>query len=384
MSFKEQLTLKQLPADTPLLLAAPAQARWKNGKMEVEKALFPQVSVEGNWNQLHSQSYRYPVLVTDEGLFVNPRWHIFAQALSEGHFPISSAKGERPLQFFLAAVANKKTTFSTHCPCLDGHQSVASLTMEACSLAVQGHGQEEVERAQEKLGDWVKKTSLEELESLEEPQHTLLDVAMKHQLWEVAEALWKKGIRWSAHGLRTGQPLADVVVGSNALRSTISSFLGYWANDTIEQRALTCQEWLQEWQARWSSQGHPLPEEPAISWRVEKWKRNGHSVSEEKRDTPLSLWASELTVVNGSKVASYDQTPEHMKAVFDQWVRFWTEQGADLENLKVFKAMEEQPIPFRNYWSNTNWAELAISKSREIRLESVLSAGAGAGGKLRM
>ena len=388
MSYKalqEQLALKQLPPDTPLLLEAPARARWKNGKIEVENALFPQVSVEGTWNKVNSPSYRYPVLVTDEGLFVNPIWRIFAQAFAEGHLPMSSEKGERPLGFFLAAISNKRTTFSTHCPCLDGHKSVASLTMQACSFALRDYGQEEFERTQEKLADWVRKTSLMELEAMEEPQATLLDVAMQYQLWEVAEALWNKGIRWSAHGLKTGQPLADLVVGSNALRSTISSFLGYWANDTIEQRTLACQEWLQEWQARWASQGHPLPEDAAISWRVEKWKKNGYSISEEKKDTPLSLWASELTVVNGSKVVSYDQTSEHMKAVFHQWVRFWTEQGADLEKLTLFKAVQnEPPIPFQDYWSSTNWAELAISMSREIRLENVLSAGAIGGSKFRL
>ncbi len=374
------MTLLRLPEKTPVCLTTPTSATWSKGTLTVADEGFPAVSVQGTWGAPHASEHSspllYPVLLQPDGLYVDTAWRIFAQAHS-----LQDRDKPAELSFFLRQLSEKKTTLDVSCPCLSGHQSVFTHVLKACSEKRERSGwtDEELENGQTLLVKWIGKTPLKTLQRLEEKSGTLLDLAMRYQLWPLSEALWNKGVRWSQTTLESGEPLASLVEGSTGLRSTISSFLGYWARWEENDRVQASKDWLTTWQQRWVEEGGQLPTVATNSLRAERLVKNGMPNGATMRDTPLSLWAATMVEMSGPKAQEMGRAPAHVKALFHQWVTFWTLQGGDLETLEIPRpaGLQSATLSFRDYWADkgTDWRDTALALARQVRFQSSMHEG---------
>ena len=374
------MALLRLPDDTPICLIAPTSASWSHGKLTVLDQGFPAVAVQGTWGDPrpsdHSSPLLYPVLLQADGLYVDPAWRIFALAHS---LQDRDKLGE--LSFFLRRLDQKETALDISCPSLSGHQSVFTHVLKACSDTRERAGwtDEDLQKGQTLLTNWVQKTPLLTLQRLEEKSGTLLDLAMRYQLWSLAEALWQKGIRWSEAALEAGEPLASLVEGTTGLRSTISSFLGYWARWDESERVQASKDWLQTWQQRWVEEGGQLPSVAKNSSRAERLVKNGMPNGATMRDTPVSLWAATMVEVAGPKAQDMGRAPAHVKELFYQWVTFWAFQGVELESLEIPRpsGLASATLSFGDYWSDkgTDWRDAALALARQVRLDATLQSG---------
>lgn len=393
------MPLLRLPTDTEVELTRPTKATLVNGRLNVKNLTFPTVGVMGHWGNPtvtdHATPLLYPALFKDGDMFVDPDWRIFAQLHNES--------AERQNDWLLRKVDTHHELLGVVCPVIEGHKSVVAQALKSIRAQREKVGQDDdgARKAEVAIGKWVRKSPLEHLDTLAEEGSTLLDLAMRYQAWPVAEALWQRGVRSNPQALEVGEPLAQLVVASSLLRTSSSSnFLGTWSRDNPQERSDASVEFLQTWQQRWRDQRVPLPSNPTNTYRHEVAVSRGFQPDAVVKDTPVSLWAAYMVEMVGATAPKMETSPEHTRALFQQWVRFWSEEGVNLKQVAIpawlerracttrvdLKQVDIEWESFSDRWSirGTDWRDAALALNRQILLDASLEPGLSNATKPRM
>ena len=381
-----------LPSTTPLVASGRFEARFENGRLYLQDGEYPFVWVEGQHvpgTTRHQAETPFPVVISPEGLYSDPQWAVFegllnpiaqsrpnrelAPAIQAGQmdpqflflFQSDSFKRREKLSDIERPIKNDPSLLGTRCAALVGHETLAGHVMALSHFEFPDSPPLQVH-----ILKWVNASSPEVLTQIMDRGHSLLDLAMRYHHWDVAEALWKKGVRWSESSKAKGLPLAALVGGSVQLRETTNFLNQDWRLGEAE-RAERYEGWLERWLNRWNQAETPLPEGNPCRNQAEKFVKNGMADGAVVAHSPPAFWALHMVPTAGIQSIPLEKAKPAEVRLFERWVRFWTGQGVNLNHIAI-QRLDPEPVAFMDFFKTPeaqSWARRALTLNLQERLE---------------
>lgn len=323
-----------LPPDTPLQSNGPVQLILRAGTPVLDQRVsYPSFFVKAeditsrleDYQRVKSRySDRWPAQPTEKGLVWDPQWNAFAAFFGE-----STDYG---VDRIVQDLADRKVSWSLCCPVVEGPESIIGQVMLHYGKhvgAVPGQfGFNPTSGMRDRpIQALLAKASPGEMESFQDRDRSLLDLAMQNQLWDTAQWLWDQGIRPTPKSLQ-GPYLESLVIASLALQeSAVTGFLPCQVD-----RA----QWLQGWLDRFTESQTPISDAPFSTYRQKMMEKNMGSLYDPDDvicDTIASFWISRCLFVHPSGPPSVNAVKNNQ--MFDAWVRFWSTHGVDLDKVSV-------------------------------------------------
>lgn len=332
--------------------------------------LHQQVYAKDNqWSQLPSFCYSrldylpIPVLIEDQRLEVNTDWFVFPLLLSQSEV-------QENYNTVFEALEKEHIHWSLVCPSIVGPiQSLIGQLIHFFGWKSLLHrdyryddwdpeqcfyGDLEKIQANKPLIDLLKDEEEITLQDFKDNGQTLLDLASNYQLWDLADWLWGKGVRWSPSYLQTGSLLVAVSRGCSPLPG--ERYLNTSPYSCMAVTQTRNNQWLKRWLDRYGQQD-AYPENIPIVF-------NGHNI---EKSPSLSC-----DVEHGDILLWLEHTP--LLSLDDEtiqiWIEFWNEKGINFHDLVLpFQIQTEtysEIYPFKDYLSK-------VLDFKEEAIESFLS-----------
>lgn len=318
-----------------------------------------------------SRSNKWPVAVDERGPWTDERWWVF-QWLTGRQF-------DSDLLSVLKAIKEHTVPWDLTCPALEGEK-----TLMGRLLAL--YGEHTGARPNEPgfnptqamsnhpLADLLDGRSAEELCQFSDGGRTLVDVASTHQQWDVAEAAWNLGVRWSTEQLESGRALESILVSWMNLRGSPRE--GWLKSSTLEDTGQARVEWLDRWLGRFEDQGVAMPATAKLDRRCRAVEASG-TKPKPFLDTPATLFAAHMFPSKGAYVETLDKMSPFARQMLDHWLDFWARNGVDLDAIAIPKVVvfandPDQTITLRERWKDVPQLEGVLVKARFDRLENNL------------
>lgn len=272
------MALIRLPEDTPVLTQRPAALRWQQGELVLSPTAcgaLAETRISGQTYpglHVHCSSLpgpvvdrlaglghlHYPVLLREDGIWIDPDWAIFTQFVPIDDTP---SRGLDPA--WARALRDGRLDWQLRCPVLPHHDTLAGHLLRHAQVASRLLPGWEVRTATTTpglgaLGEALANANGDLLTAFLDRQHTLLDLACQYHAWELAEHLWMRGVRWGPQSRNDAAP-ARALLEVWAKPATV----GGWP-ETRQARAKR-DAWLDRWLTRMGA----LPLKQA-QWRPKK------------------------------------------------------------------------------------------------------------------
>lgn len=188
------------------------------------------------------------------------------------------------------------------------------------------------------LEQLLSKETDQSLQEFRDQHYSLLDLASRYQLWDLAHFLWNKGVRWTQHYLHHGLALRDLSVGCAKLFGEEWLFDQPGVEEKYHQRDA---HWLKLWLNRY----HHDPDRPSnlpilledecivLAPHSKGWMAHGDLI-----------WWTEHMRFN---FCNQDKLSDFLLI----WVCYWKEQGIDFHDLTLTFPSHIHAYGFGEYMS---------------------------------
>lgn len=329
-------------------------------------------------------SENWPVAMDEKGLWTDFRWWVF-QVFSDPDRDFDSHH-----ETLMKELSRDPSLWDVRCPAIEGHETLIGKLMEEYGKRMGGAPRRANFNPTPTMQDYPLITLLDgktasQILDFQDRGRTLLDLAISHQQWEMAEALWDMGARWSTHHVESGQVLEGLIVGWAGVRE--SAYEGWLKGTSPSQTEALRMKWLDTWLGRYEKLRGSLPTEPTLDrrWRgfVESGMRTNHFL-----DSPVTLFLSRMFHVDGPRVRGLDTMPDFSRSMLERWCKFWADQGVDLLSQRIPKAVFPEEVPVETtvmeLWKGVKGLEeMTLKADMEAQLPTSPTAGKkpGAGGR---
>lgn len=383
-----------MPPDFPLHMAEEKQLVCRQGKIvpsspgmfpdffakshEVEEQVFGMTPLDEQDPIQTVPSYnatRYPLQPTDEGFVFDANWAVFGTFFENR----TVKKKDLPHVRLLEDLSCGKIDWKIKCPVVHDYESLIGQLIDRYGSFVGGNPDypgmnARSEQVRYPISEMLKSAPDKELISFDDRGRSLLDLAVSSQQWDLAEHLWRRGVRWSDEYLASGIPLEALVVASLQLQNTIKLPI----NDALPPDSSEAERlsWLSTWQERFVSCGGCVDAAPRLGWRSRLAHMRNWDLGKDIADTPASFWISRITTPLNTGLPPLGRVPSHVSAIASSWAVFFTSHGIDLHNTPVTRGPNrEDAVGFEEFWANSatsqDWIDLINSSIAKHRLGNI-------------
>lgn len=316
---------------------------------------------------------RLPALPTEQGLYFDSEWAIFGAFEDTDRY--------HPEFKVYDILLKKGVSWDLKCPAMRDYESLLGHLIAQYGQHTGGDpdrpgmnaGQVQSEKPIKQV---LKHIPGPALAQFEDRGRTLLDIAMYHQQWDLAEFLWGKGVRWSEQARSQGRPFEALVVATIGLQGILLSrpldCFSESASPPSEDERVA---WLETWLDRCREQQVSVaPEKPELDLRARLAHIRNWDLGKQLRDTPVSFWTTRFTEcgpgASGLGLRPVDHS-SHVQTLVKTWVEFWARAGADPMTTPVASGRGTDP-GFAQFWEQTRngpeWTQFVQATLRRMRL----------------
>lgn len=373
-----------LPPEIKLTSSSVVELTWRDGVMvPSEPIMFPAFSVSSYLihdfltsagEKLKSYSAEtLPALPTPQGLVFDTDWAPFGCFRKDG-----DRFGDAVSSRMLDDIKRGEIKWNVKCPAMNQYESLMGLLIRQYGLFTGGNPDRpginlNSEHRSHPLRNMFKGATPEEISNFTDRGRTLLDIAMYHHQWDLAEFLWDNGTRWSKSFLDQGRPLESLIITSMGLMG-----ISLQPNDYVSSAATTKEreEWLRKWLDRYLNEGGKVNIAPSLDWRARKAGLRNWEAGKNILDTPASLWISKFaSEMRGGLDTDINV---HRVAIATQWALFFTGNDVDLEVVEISRGSKNPPVKgFSEFLENhcdsnaKEWIEYIGSITTKARLTKI-------------
>lgn len=316
-------------------------------------------------------SGRLPALPTDQGLYFDTRWAIFGAFDRPNDY-------SPPFKVY-DILLTKAVAWDLKCPAMSGYESLLGNLIAQYGQYTGGDpdrpgmnaNQEQIDKS---IKHVLRQVPGSALAQFEDRGRTLLDIAMYHQQWDLAEFLWNKGVRWSPQSKAQGRPFEALVVATMSLQGILRSRpLDCFADSTSPPNENDRVAWLETWLDRCQEQQVcAVPTAPELDLRARLAHLRNWDAGKTLRDTPLSFWISRFTECGPGTTGlpPMDHQP-HVQSLVKTWVEFWANRGVD-PMTELVASGRGVSQGFAQFWDQTRngpeWTQFVQVAFNRVRL----------------